>query len=178
MYGILESENLLTLSLTCEDIGVAMVTNIRICCYTIFLFFIRILTFWNRKYKYYCLYFSSITLYPSFIPFLWQAFCDRWHFNSVANYRPHLSHFWTIIYYYFYELTIFRLNEEHFTCHLSTNILVRLLTVNTKNESQKMRYPILVTVLKMRPRYSQSTRENPTPTSGTSPWASYKQVTR
>ena len=27
MYGILESENLLTLSFTCEDIGVAMVTN-------------------------------------------------------------------------------------------------------------------------------------------------------
>ena len=26
-----------------------------------------ILTFWNRKYKYYCLYFSFITLYPSFI---------------------------------------------------------------------------------------------------------------
>ena len=70
MYGILESENLLTLSFTCEDIGVAMVTNIRICCYRIFLFFIRILTFWNRKYKYYCLYFSSITLYSSFITLL------------------------------------------------------------------------------------------------------------
>ena len=26
-----------------------------------------ILTFWNRKYKYYCLYFSFITLYPSFL---------------------------------------------------------------------------------------------------------------
>ena len=58
MYGILESENLLTLSFTCEDIGVAMGTNLRICCYRIFLFFIRILTFWNRKYKYYCLYYS------------------------------------------------------------------------------------------------------------------------
>ena len=58
------------LSFTCEDIGVAMVTNIRFCCYRIFLFFIRILTFWNRKYKYYCLYFSFITLYPSFISFL------------------------------------------------------------------------------------------------------------
>ena len=44
----------------------------------IFLFFIRILTFWNRNYKYCCLYFSFITLYPSFITFLWQAFCDRW----------------------------------------------------------------------------------------------------
>ena len=39
---------------------------------------IRILTFWNRNYKYYCLYFSFITLYASFITFLWQAFCDRW----------------------------------------------------------------------------------------------------
>ena len=29
--------------------------KIRFCCYRIFLFFIRILTFWNRKYKYYCL---------------------------------------------------------------------------------------------------------------------------
>ena len=29
---------------------------LRFCCYRIFLFFIRILTFWNRKYKYYCLY--------------------------------------------------------------------------------------------------------------------------
>ena len=35
-----------------------------------------ILTFWNRKY--YCLYFSFITLYPSCITFLWQAFCHRW----------------------------------------------------------------------------------------------------
>ena len=59
------------LSFTCEDIGVAMVTNM-VC-----LFFIRILTFWNRKYTYYCLYFSFITLYPSFITFLLQAFCDR-----------------------------------------------------------------------------------------------------
>ena len=38
--------------------------------YRISLFFIRILTFWNRKYKYSCLYFSFITLCPSFITFL------------------------------------------------------------------------------------------------------------
>ena len=61
----------------CEDIGVVMVTNI------IFLFFIRILTFWNRKYKYYCLYFSFVTLYPSFITFLWHTFCDRWPLNCT-----------------------------------------------------------------------------------------------
>ena len=52
------------LSFTREDIGVVMVT------YIIFLFF--------RKYKYYCLYFSFITLYPSFITFLWQVFFDGW----------------------------------------------------------------------------------------------------
>ena len=36
--------------------------------------------------------------------------------------------------------------------------------------------PILVTLLKMRPHYSQSSRENATPSSGTSPVASYKEV--
>ena len=36
--------------------------------------------------------------------------------------------------------------------------------------------PILVTLLKMQPHYSQSSRENATPSSGTSPLASYKEV--
>ena len=35
----------------------------------------------------------------------------------------------------------------------------------------------LVTLLKMRSHYSQSGRENATPSSGTSPLASYKEVT-
>ena len=35
--------------------------KISFCCYRTFLFFIRILTFWNRKYRCYCLYFSFIT---------------------------------------------------------------------------------------------------------------------
>ena len=39
-----------------------------------------------------------------------------------------------------------------------------------------MRYPILVTLLKMQPHYSQSSHENATPSSGTSPLASYKEV--
>ena len=56
----------------------------------------------------------------------------------------------------------------------STNILVRLLTVNMKNrltpKNPKMCDPILVTLLKMRPHYS---REYATPSSGTSPLASY-----
>ena len=44
----------------------------------------RILTFSNRKYKYYCLYFSFVTLYPSFITFLWQAFCDMWPLGNCT----------------------------------------------------------------------------------------------
>ena len=36
--------------------------------------------------------------------------------------------------------------------------------------------PILVTLLKMRPHYGQSSCENATPSGGTSPLASYKEV--
>ena len=39
------------------------------------------------------------------------------------------------------------------------------------------KYDILVTLLKMQPHYSQSSRENATPSSGTSPLASYKGST-
>ena len=39
-----------------------------------------------------------------------------------------------------------------------------------------MNDPILLTLLKMRPHDSQSSRENATPFSGTSPVASYKEV--
>ena len=39
-----------------------------------------------------------------------------------------------------------------------------------------MCHPILVTLLKMRPHYSQSRRKNATPSSGTSPLASNKEV--
>ena len=108
---------------------------------------------------------------------------------SVANYRPHLSHFWqkcnfpdpNLVTFYFYELTHFlnwMKNRLLFT--YSTTILVRLLTVNMKNcltsKNPKMCDPILVTLLKMRPHYSQSSRENATPSSGTSQLASYKEV--
>ena len=41
----------------------------------------------------------------------------------------------------------------------------------------KMCDPILVTLLKMWPHYSQSSRENANPSSGASPLASYKEVT-
>ena len=62
----------------------------------------------------------------------------------------------------------------------STNILIRLLTVNVKNflylQNPKICDPIRVTPLKMRPHYSQSRGENATPPSGASPSASYKEV--
>ena len=69
-------------------------------------------------------------------------------------------------------------NTLLFIC--STNILVRLLTVNMKNcltpKNPKMCDPILVTLLKMRPHYNHSSHENATPSSGTSPLACYKEV--
>ena len=63
----------------------------------------------------------------------------------------------------------------------STNIIVvRLLTGNMKNcltpKNPKMCDPILVTLPKMRPHYRQSSRKNATPSSGTSPLASYREV--
>ena len=86
-----------------------------------------------------------------------------------------------LVAFYFYELTHFldwMKNTLLFIC--STNILVRLLTVNMKNcltpKNPKMCDPILVTLLKMRPHYSQSSRENATPSSGTSSLASYKEA--
>ena len=55
----------------------------------------------------------------------------------------------------------FRLNDEHFTFHLQYKHSGTF--ANRKYEEQKMREPILVTLLKIRPHYSQSTRENATP---------------
>ena len=61
-------------------------------CHRIFLFFIKILTFWNRN----CLYFSFITSYPSFITLLWQAFCDRWplwlHYFASLTLERYFQH--------------------------------------------------------------------------------------
>ena len=55
------------------------------------------------------------------------------------------------------------MNEEHSTSHL-------------QSKNQKMCVPILVIVLKMWPYYSHYRHENVTPSSGTSPSASYKEV--
>ena len=43
-------------------------------------------------------------------------------------------------------------------------------------QNQKMCDPILITLLKMQPHYSQSSRKDATPSSGTSPLASYEEV--
>ena len=43
-------------------------------------------------------------------------------------------------------------------------------------KNPKMCDPILVTLLKIRPHYGQSSRENATPSSGTSPLAPYKEA--
>ena len=108
---------------------------------------------------------------------------------SVANYKPHLSPFWQIgnfrdpnlATFYFYELTHFLSWMKNTLLFIySTNILVILFTVIMKNcltpQNPEMCDPILVTLLKMRPHYSQSSRENATPSSGSFPLVSYKEV--
>ena len=74
----------------------------------------------------------------------------------------------SLVTFYFYELIHFldqMKNTLLFIC--STNILVRLLTVNMKNcltpKIPKMCDPILVSLLKRQPCYSQYSRENATP---------------
>ena len=86
-----------------------------------------------------------------------------------------------LVAFYFYELTHFLdWMKNTLLFRYSTNILVRLLTVNMKNcltpKNPKMCDTILVTLLKMRPLNSQFSREKATPSSGTSPLASYKEV--
>ena len=73
------------------------------------------------------------------------------------------------------------MNEEYFTFHLqykhSGTFANRKCEELFYPKNPKMCDPILVTPLKMRPRYSQSRRENATPFSGASPGlASYKEV--
>ena len=74
----------------------------------------------------------------------------------------------------------FRLNEEHFTFHLqykhSGTFANRKYEELSNPKNPKMCDPILVTLLNTRPHNSQSSRENATPSRGTSPLASYKEV--
>ena len=82
---------------------------------------------------------------------------------SVANYRPHLSHFWANMYFSRSQLShflflwidpFFKWNEEHF--------IFRLQYLEKSENVQ--------------PPYSQSSRENVTPSSRASPLACYKEV--
>ena len=72
------------------------------------------------------------------------------------------------------------LNKKHFTFHLqckqSGTFANRKYEELPYPKSQKMRDAILVTLLKMRPHNSQSSRKNATPYCGTSPLASYEEV--
>ena len=74
----------------------------------------------------------------------------------------------------------FRLNEEHFTFHLqykhSGTFANRKYEELSNPKNLKMCDPTLVTLLNTRPHNSQSSRENATPSRGTSPLASYKEV--
>ena len=99
-------------------------------------------------------------------------------FEQIRNFHdPNLVTF------YFHELTHFldwTKNTLLFIC--SKNILVSWLTVNMKNcltlENPKMCDPFLVTLSTLQSHYSQSSHENATSSSGTSPLASYKEVHR
>ena len=98
---------------------------------------------------------------------------------SVANYRPHLSHFWANIkfsgsqlshYLFLWIDPFFRLNEEHFTFNLQYKHSGRF--ANRKYE--KLSYP--KKFKNVRP-HSRNSIENTTPSSGTSSFAScYKEV--
>ena len=101
-------------------------------------------------------------------------------FWKICNFRDPKS-----VTFYIYELNhFFNWMKKTLLFTYSTNILVRLLTVNMKNcltpKTPKMCDPILVTLLKMRPHYSQSSHQNATTSSGTFPLTSYlllKKVT-
>ena len=80
----------------------------------------------------------------------------------------------------FYLCSYLIVNEEHFTFHPQYNHSG--MFANCKYEelsdlkNPKMCDPVLVTLLKIRPHYSQPSRENTSSASGTSPLASYKEV--
>ena len=94
-------------------------------------------------------------------------------FGQICNFRdPNLVTFYLCIY--------LMLNEERFTFHLQCKLSGTFANRKCEELSyppkKEMCDPILVTLLKMRPHYSQSSPENATPSSGTSPLASYKEV--
>ena len=80
----------------------------------------------------------------------------------------------------FYLCMYLTLNKEHFNFHLqyktSGTFANRQYEELSYPQNQKMCDPILVTLLKMWRHDIQSSRGNATPSSGTSPIASYKEV--
>ena len=89
-------------------------------------------------------------------------------FVQICNFRDH-----SLVSFYFYELihSLHRMkNISLFIC--GTNILVRLLTVNMKNCNTPPKSE------NVRPHYSHSSRENATPSSGTSPLSSCEGLVR
>ena len=65
---------------------------------------------------------------------------------------------------------------NNFLNFLTETILNPYLMEFSYPKNPRMCDPIQVTLLKMQPHSSQSSRENATPSSGTSPLASYKEV--
>ena len=105
-------------------------------------------------------------IYPILVPF-----------GQIRNFRD-----LNLLTFYFDELThcLDWTLKEHFTFHLqhkhSGTFANRKYEEPSYPKKTKMCDPILVTLLKMRPRYIQSGRENAIQFSGTSPLASYKVV--
>ena len=88
----------------------------------------------------------------------------------MANYRPNLSHFWA-------NQRNFRdLNLVTYILTKNVPILESLLTRISLPKNPENCHSILVALLKIQPHYSQSSRENATPYSGTSQLAYYKKV--
>ena len=94
-------------------------------------------------------------------------------FGQICNFRhPNVVTFYLCIYLI--------LNEESFIFHLhykhSGTFANRKYEELSSSKNPKLCDPILVILLKMRPHYNQSSCENATPSSGTSPLASYREV--
>ena len=71
---------------------------------------------------------------------------------------------------------LLHLINKNFLTFLAGTILTPYVIEFSYPKNPKMCDPILVTLLKMQPHYSQSSRENATPSSSTFPLASYKEV--
>ena len=122
----------------------------------------------------------------TWVQFYWV--CAAGPTKSLSIYASTL--FWTggfvLLCNWFIEVVVSRTEcNARWLWHLINNNILNFLaeTILTPYviefsypKNPKMCDPILVTLLKMQPHYSQSSRENATTSSGTSPLASYKGV--